>query len=240
MKSVLIIEDEARIAHWVAQYFERAGFAVWLAADGLTGLTLARQHHPALIILDLMLPGMDGVEVCRTLRLESDVPIIMLTARGEEDERVDGLTAGADDYVVKPFSSRELVARGEAVLRRVQQRVQQRLQAGGIALDTNAFRCTVDGREIHLSRAQFAILEMLMRHPGQVITRQQLMDAAYAEPTANFDRAIDTHIRRLRRQIEPEADEPRYIQTVYGVGYKFIAEPPDAPPTAAPTESAST
>jgi DNA-binding response OmpR family regulator len=220
-RKVLVIEDESRIAHWVQSYFERAGYEVVVAGDGLIGLQLARQSAPDLIILDLMLPQLDGMTVCRTLRGESDVPIIMLTARGNEDDRVLGLDSGADDYVVKPFTARELVARANALLRRSGGRTQQMLRGGEIELDVTAHRCTINDQTISLSPTQFAILEMLMRHPNQVISREKLMDAAFGDSFAGLDRNIDTHIRRLRQQIEPDTRQPRYIQTVYGVGYKF-------------------
>jgi DNA-binding response OmpR family regulator len=220
-RKVLVIEDESRIAHWVQSYFERAGYEVVVAGDGVTGLQLARQGAPDLIILDLMLPQMDGMTVCRTLRGESDVPIIMLTARGSEDDRVLGLDSGADDYAVKPFTARELVARANALLRRSGGHTQQVLRGGEIELDVAAHSCTINGQAISLSPTQFAILEMLMRHPNQVISREKLMDAAFGDSFAGLDRNIDTHIRRLRQQIEPDTRQPRYVQTVYGVGYKF-------------------
>ncbi|MEO1668882.1 MAG: response regulator transcription factor [Chloroflexota bacterium] len=221
-QTVLIIEDESRILHWVRQYFDLAGFSTRVAQDGDTGLSLARQIAPDLIVLDLMLPGTDGQTICKLLRQESDVPIIILTARGEEDDRLAGFDLGADDYVVKPFSARELVARAEALLRRSGNRVQTRLTAGRIVLDTAAYRCWVGDEDIHLSRTQFTILEMLMRHSGHVLSRQQLMAAAYDDIALNYDRAIDTQIRRLRGQIEPDPRNPVYIQTVYGVGYRFV------------------
>lgn len=227
-QTVLIIEDEGRILHWVRQYFDLAGFSTQVAQDGDTGLSLARQIAPDLIVLDLMLPGTDGLTICKLLRQESDVPIIILTAREEEDDRLAGFDLGADDYVVKPFSARELVVRAEALLRRRGNRVQTRLTAGRIVLDTAAYRCWVDDEDVHLSRTQFTILEMLMRHSGHVLSRQQLMAAAYDDIALNYDRAIDTQIRRLRGQIEPDPPNPIYIQTVYGVGYRFVIPENDA------------
>lgn len=220
---VLIIEDEERIAHWVESYFQRAGYETVVADNGRSGLQKAREFAPDLIILDLMLPELDGMSVCRTLRSESDVPIIMLTAKGEEDDRVAGLEGGADDYVVKPFKSRELVARANALLRRVEGRSQHILRGNGIELDVSAHNCVVNERSVTLSRTQFAILETLMRHPNQVFSRERLMDAAFGDSFAGMDRNIDTHIRRLRKQIEPEPQQPRFIQTIYGVGYKFVS-----------------
>ena len=223
-QTVLIVEDEERIAHWVRSYFEQAGFQALVAADGKTGLRLARTERPDLIILDLMLPGMDGMDVCRALRRESDVPIIMLTARGKEIDRILGLELGADDYVVKPFSPGELVARARAVLRRAHGEIRQpeALRGGNVQLDLMAHVCTVDGQPVELSRAQFALLETLMRHAGQALNRQQLLDAMHDEDYAGFDRTVDVHIRRLRQRIEKDPAEPRHIVTVFGVGYKFV------------------
>ncbi len=219
---VLIIEDEKRIAHWVQKYFEKAGFETAVSHDGLSGLQLARSENPTIIILDLNLPKMDGMTVCRRLREETAVPIIMLTARGKEKERIDGLNSGADDYVTKPFSPNELVARAQAVLRRVKGQTQQKLSAGSIVLHVQARRCEVNGRSVPLSRTQFGILETLMRHKNQVLSREQLLDLAFADGLDVVDRTIDTHIRRLRRQIEADPKNPQYIQTVYGVGYKLV------------------
>lgn len=223
---ILIIEDEIRIAYWLQAYLKKAEYDAFVATDGPSGLKMAHEAQPDLIILDVLLPGMDGVEVCRRLRLRSAVPILMLTARGEEDDRVLGLNAGADDYVVKPFMARELVARVQALLRRTNGRVCNLLSSNGIELDVDGYRCTVNGAEVQLTRAQFAILEVLMRHPNHVLSRQQLMEATYDDYNDNYDRAIDTHIKRLRRQIEPDPANPTFIQTVYGLGYKFVTELP--------------
>ncbi|KAA3663135.1 MAG: DNA-binding response regulator [Chloroflexi bacterium] len=219
---VLIIEDEKRIAHWVQTYFERDGFETVVVGNGRIGLTLARTENPDLIILDLMLPGMDGIDICNTLRQESDVPIIMLTARDKEPERIKGLTIGADDYVTKPFSPNELVARARAVLRRVKGTTQRQLSAGPIILNVEAHTCTINGKSIELRRTHFAILETLMRHPNQVLSRDQLLEHAVTNGLDVIDRTIDSHIRRLRQQIEPDPKNPQFIQTVYGVGYKFV------------------
>lgn len=219
---ILIVEDEERIAHWVDNYFQRAGYETAVVHDGRSGLQKARQIAPDLIILDLMLPEIDGMSICRTLRSESDVPIIMLTAKGQEDDRVAGLESGADDYVVKPFKSRELVARANALLRRVEGRAQHILRGEGIELNVAAHYCSVNGCDVALSRTQFAILEMLMRHPNQVFSRDRLMDVAFGDSFVGMDRNIDTHIRRLRKQIEPDPKQPQFIQTIYGVGYKFV------------------
>ncbi len=220
--TVLIVEDDTRIANWVKVYFERAGFFADVAHDGQTGLALARDLDPDLIILDLMLPRLDGVELCRTLRRESDVPIIMLTAREAHAERVIGLESGADDYVVKPFDPGELIARAQAVLRRVKDRVQQVLTSGGITLNETTGMVTVDEEPVDLSRAQIALLSTFMRHPNQVLSRDQLISLTFDKDFDGFDRAIDNQVARLRRQIGREGKQP--IQTVYGGGYRFMAE----------------
>ena len=220
--TVLIIEDDARIANWVKVYFERAGFSAEVAYDGESGLALARNLAPGLIILDLMLPRLDGVELCRILRRESGVPIIMLTAREAHAERVIGLDSGADDYVVKPFDPEELIARAQAVLRRVKDRVQQVLTQGGITLNETTRSVTVDGEPVDLSQAQIALLSTFMRHPNQVLTREQMISLTFNDEFDGFDRAIDSQVARLRRQISRDGRQP--IQTVYGAGYRFVVE----------------
>jgi len=221
-RSVLIIEDEKRIAEWVKIYFERAGFLAEITHDGQTGLERARTLNPDLIVLDLMLPGMGGMEVCQILRLESDVPIIMLTAKGGQPDRVHGLERGADDYIVKPFDPDELVARAKAVLRRYHGRVQSTLKCGSLTLNETTYRAWFDDQQIVLSQAQFAVLAALMRHPNQVLSRAQLIALAFNNDFEGTDRAIDTHIRRLRNLIHQDDFQP--IQTVYGAGYKFGCE----------------
>ena len=220
--TVLIIEDDARIANWVKVYFERAGFSAEVAYDGESGLALARNLAPGLIILDLMLPRLDGVELCRILRRESGVPIIMLTAREAHSERVVGLDSGADDYVVKPFDPEELIARAQAVLRRVKDRVQQVLTQGGITLNETTRSVTVDGEPVDLSQSQIALLSTFMRHPNQALTREQLISLTFNDEFDGFDRAIDSQVARLRRQISRDGRQP--IQTVYGAGYRFVME----------------
>ena len=220
--TVLIIEDDARIANWVKVYFERAGFSAEVAHDGESGLALARNLAPDLIILDLMLPRLDGVELCRILRRESDVPIIMLTAREAHAERVIGLDSGADDYVVKPFDPEELIARAQAVLRRVKDRVQQVLTQAGITLNETTRSVTVDGEPVDLSQSQIALLSTFMRHPNQALTREQLISLTFNDEFDGFDRAIDSQVARLRRQISRDGSQP--IQTVYGAGYRFVVE----------------
>ncbi len=220
--TILIIEDDARIANWVKVYFEREGFSAEVTHDGESGLALARDLSPDLIILDLMLPRLDGVELCRILRRESDVPIIMLTAREAHAERVVGLDSGADDYVVKPFDPEELIARAQAVLRRVKDRVQQVLTHGVITLNETARCVTVDGEPVDLSQAQIALLSTFMRHPNQALTRDQLISLSFSDEFEGFDRAIDSQVARLRRQIGRDGRQP--IQTVYGAGYRFVVE----------------
>ena len=220
--TVLIIEDDTRIADWVKVYFERAGFSAEVAHDGESGLGLARRLTPDLIILDLVLPRLDGVDVCNVLRRESDVPIIMLTAREAPAERVIGLDSGADDYIVKPFDPEEVIARSEAVLRRVKGRVQQVLRRGNITLNETTRSVTVDGEPVDLSQAQIDLLSTFMRHPNQVLTRDQLISLTFNHEFHGFDRAIDSQVARLRKQISRDGSQP--IQTIYGAGYRFVAE----------------
>ena len=220
--TVLIIEDDARIANWVKVYFERAGFCAEVAHDGESGLAQARSLTPDLIVLDLTLPRLDGVELCRILRRESDVPIIMLTAREAHAERITGLDSGADDYIVKPFDPDEVIARAAAVLRRVKGKAQQVLTRGNITLNETIWVVTVDEEPVTLSQAQIALLSTFMRHPNQVLTRDQLISLTFNHEFPGFDRAIDSQIARLRKQISRDGSQP--IQTVYGAGYKFVVE----------------
>ena len=190
--------------------------------DGESGLDLARNLAPDLVVLDLTLPRLDGVELCRILRLESDVPIIMLTAREAHTERITGLDTGADDYIVKPFDPEEVIARAEAVLRRVRGKVQQGLTRGGITLNEAEGSVTVNQEPVILSQAQIALLATFMRHPNQVLTREQLISLSFNQEFYGFDRAIDSQIARLRKQIGRDGRQP--IQTVYGTGYRFMVE----------------
>lgn len=222
--TVLIVEDDTRIANWVKVYFERAGFSAEVTHDGESGLELARTLLPDLIILDLMLPRLDGVELCRILRRESDVPLIMLTAREAQDDRIIGLESGADDYIVKPFAPEEVIARADAVLRRVKGRVQQILKHNNITLNETTRSVTVDGEPVPLSQAQIDLLSAFMRHPNQVLTRDQLIELAFDNDFEGFDRAIDNQIARLRKQISQGRNRP--IETVYGAGYRFVVEEP--------------
>ena len=220
--TALIIEDDTRIANWVKVYFERAGFSTKVAHDGESGLALARNLSPDLVILDLKLPRLDGVELCRILRQESDVPVIMLTAREAHVDRIIGLDTGADDYIVKPFDPEEVIARARAVLRRARGRVQQVLTRGNISLNETAQSVTVNEEPVILSQAQIALLSTFMRHPNQVLSREQLISLSLHQECQGFDRAIDSQIARLRKQIGRDGKQP--IQTVYGAGYRFVVE----------------
>lgn len=223
--SVLIIEDDPNTASLVTLYLEREGFRAMTAADGESGLAMARQHRPDLVILDLMLPKLDGWEVCRRLRTWSDVPVIMLTAREEEIDRVAGLTLGADDYVVKPFSPRELVARVRAVLRRTDRTITDKktlLRHAGVSLDLENRRLSIEGHRVSLTRHEYALLEALMATPGRTFTRNELLNRIYPRGDAVvIERVVDVHIGKLRQKIEPDPSDPRYILTVRGIGYRF-------------------
>jgi two-component system alkaline phosphatase synthesis response regulator PhoP len=224
---VLIVDDEQRIVSGVRKYFEQAGFDVLAAYDGPTGLSLARTEAPDLVVLDLMLPGKDGMDVCRELRRESNVPIIMLTARVDETDKLVGLELGADDYVTKPFSPRELVARARAVLRRVQEMTMPTMKTyrfGDVVFEVEAQRCVIDDRAIPLTPTEFALLQVLVAHPGQVLSRMQLMEAAHLGVYDGVERTVDVHIHNLRRKLERDPARPRHIQTVFGAGYRFSAE----------------
>ncbi len=234
---ILVIEDDPNTANLVALYLEREGFRVIKAGDGHTGLAAARKQLPSLVILDLMLPRMDGWEVCRRLRQLSEIPIIMLTARGEEIDRVSGLTLGADDYVVKPFSPRELVARVKAVLRRTRgpaPEPQMILSQGSISLDLERRRLHVNNRATELTPHEYALLQALMAAPGRTFTRDELLDRLYPRGEAVvIERVVDVHIGKLRQKIEPDPSRPRFILTARGIGYRFAEKQPahgEAPP----------
>jgi DNA-binding response OmpR family regulator len=222
MARVLVVDDEPRIVQLVRDYLERAGFAVSTARDGREALMRARQDRPDLILLDLGLPELDGLEVTRRLRRDSGVPIIMLTARDDETEKVVGLELGADDYVTKPFSPRELTARVRAVLRRHAGASDAELiRAGDLVLDVPRLRVEVAGRAVSLTGTEFQLLTAMARQPGRVFTRSQLLDAIHGVAFESYERAIDAHVKNIRRKIEPNARAPRYLLTVYGVGYRL-------------------
>jgi two-component system alkaline phosphatase synthesis response regulator PhoP len=223
---ILVVDDEPKIVKLARDYLEQGGYQVLIAGDGATALQMVRGERPDLIVLDLMLPELDGLDVCRILRRESDVPIIMLTARTEEADRLIGLELGADDYITKPFSPRELVARVRATLRRVQGNVYTPgvIRAGDLDIDLVGHRVSLAGEPIHLTRFEFTLLSILARYPGQVFSRAQLLDKLHGVAAAGFDRSVDAHIKNIRRKIEVDPTKPRYILTVYGVGYRFNDE----------------
>ena len=222
-KKILVIDDEPKIVEICQDYLVKAGFEVSHAYDGRTGLAMAHRIQPDLVVLDLMLPEMDGLEVCRELRLESGVPIIMLTARVEESDKLIGLELGADDYMTKPFSPRELVARVRTVLRRGAGIPQAEIiHAGDLILDRRQFSAKISDREVPLTRTEFELLAILASQPGRIFSRSQLLTAVRGVTFESYERAIDSHIRNLRRKIEPEEDGPTYIITVHGAGYKFV------------------
>jgi len=226
MKTVLVVDDEPRIVQLARDYLEHAGFAVIAAGDGRSALQIARSRHPDLVVLDLGLPGLDGLDVTRALRAEGNLPIVMLTARDDELEVLLGLELGADDYLTKPFSPRELVARVRAVLRRAERAAEpaDRIVAGDLVLDVPRLQGSVAGRSIELTPSEFAILATMARQPGRVFTRSQLLDAVRGDAFESYERAIDAHVKNIRRKIEPDPRRPRYLLTVYGVGYR-VAEP---------------
>ena len=223
---ILVVDDEPKIVKLARDYLEKSGFQVLTAGDGQTALAMARRERPDLVVLDLMLPGLDGWDVCRTLRRESDVPIIMLTARAEESDQIVGLELGADDYVTKPFSPRALVARVRALLRRAQNQLKMpdTLRLNGLEIDLQGHRVTVDDEPLHLTPNEFRLLVVLAQHPGQTLSREQLIEQVHGAAAAGFDRSIDSHIKNLRRKLEPNPTQPRFIETVYGVGYRFVEE----------------
>ena len=223
MKNILIVDDEPKIVQIARDYLERAGFSVSAAHDGKTALASARAAKPDLIVLDLGLPEMDGLDVARMLRKDSNIPIIMLTARGEETDKLVGLELGADDYITKPFSPKELVARVRAVLRRFESAsaAAEIIRTADLTLDVPRMRVTVGERVVDVTATEFQLLATLAREPGRIFTRAQLLDAVRGIAFESYERAIDAHIKNIRRKIEPNPHEPRYILMVYGVGYKF-------------------
>ncbi|MGW2788193.1 response regulator transcription factor [Streptomyces populi] len=218
---VLVVDDDPTVSEVVAGYLDRAGYLVDRADDGPTALVRAGEHRPDLVVLDLMLPGMDGLEVCRLLRGEGPVPVIMLTARGDEEDRILGLEVGADDYVTKPFSPRELVLRVESVLRRSRPAPATRsLRAAGVAVDPAARRATRDGVELSLTLREFDLLSFFLRHPGRAFSRQDLMREVWGWDFGDLS-TVTVHVRRLRGKVEDDPARPLLIQTVWGVGYRF-------------------
>jgi len=220
---VLVVDDEPKIVELVKTYLERDGFLVTVARDGLTALELARRERPDLIVLDLMLPELDGLAVCRELRRESKVGIIMLTAKMEDVDKLIGLELGADDYVTKPFSPRELVARVRAVLRRMGDGPPEAapLTFGTLTIDATRHEVRREGRLVELTPTEFRLLEVLAANAGRVLTRLQLLDRVQGDAFEGYERTIDAHVKNLRQKVEPDPQQPRHILTVYGVGYKF-------------------
>ena len=226
MPTVLVVDDEPKIAQLARDYLEHAGFSVVLAGDGTSAVQAASVRAPDLVVLDLGLPGIDGLEVMRRIRAAGPTPIVVLSARDTELDKLLGLELGADDYVTKPFSPRELVARVRAVLRRAERSATpaDRIAVGTLVLDVPRLRTTVDGRPIDLTATEFAILATMARDPGRVFTRAQLLDAVHGVAFEAYERAIDAHVKNIRRKLEPDPARPRCLLTVYGVGYR-IAEP---------------
>ncbi len=227
MATILVVDDEPRIVQIVRDYLQHGGFTVLVASDGPSALRTARTGRPDLIVLDLGLPGQDGLDVARTLRRDGDVPIIMLTARSEESDKLVGLELGADDYMTKPFSPKELVARIRTVLRRAEslkQRSELIRVGDDVELDVSRMQARFAGKTVDLTRTEFQLLATLARQPGRVFSRAQLLDAVRGVAFDSYERAIDAHIKNIRRKIEPAPRSPRYLLTVFGVGYRF-AEP---------------
>ncbi|VBB08363.1 transcriptional regulatory protein c terminal [Lucifera butyrica] len=226
--TALIVDDDEKLARLLQVYFEKDGFNTLLAHDGLRALKLARENKPDILILDLMLPGMDGWEICRTLRQESDVAILMLTARDEEADRLIGLELGADDYVTKPFSTREVVARARAILRRTRKMADSpeasTVRVGNLVIDRQRYEVTLQGEVLDLTPTEFKILELLAVNTGRVFSRLQIVEKVQGFAFDGYERTIDAHIKNLRRKIEANPREPQYIQTIYGVGYKFTGD----------------
>ena len=228
-KRVLIVDDDVKTVELVKLYLNRDGHKVLTAHNGLEALRLAREGHPNLIVLDIMLPGIDGLRVCRTLRAESDVPIIMLTAKTTDQDKLAGLGLGADDYVTKPFSPRELAARVRAVLRRLPgERGPEKIEYGELTLDFLKQEAVLAGRALNLTTVEFKLLGVLVRESGRVFSRAQLIEKAFGYDFEGFDRTIDVHILNLRRKLESDPRHPKYIKTVYGAGYKLAEVGNDA------------
>jgi DNA-binding response OmpR family regulator len=223
--TVLIVEDDPTTTDFVQRYLRRDGHRVLTASDGEEGLRIARERKPDLVVLDLMLPKLDGIEVCRALRAESDVAVIMLTARVEEEDRLTGLDVGADDYMTKPFSPRELAARVRAVLRRSARLGDdggpQLLELDGLTVDVRKHVAAIDDRRIKLTPTELRILRMLMGQPGRIFSREHIISRVFGDDFEGFDRTVDTHVSNLRRKLQGTAAQAKYVQTVYGAGYRF-------------------
>jgi DNA-binding response OmpR family regulator len=228
-KKVLVVDDDIKTVELVKLYLNRDGYRVLTANNGNDALQIARENHPELIVLDLMLPGISGLDVCRTLRAESDVPIIMLTALTTDDDRLTGLDLGADDYVTKPFSPRELAARVRAVLRRLPgERGPDKIEHGALTVNYLKHEAFLEGKPLNLTPIEFKVLGALVKEPGRVFSRAQIIEKALGDDFDGFDRTIDVHILKLRRKLEPDPHNPRYIKTIYGAGYKLLENKGDS------------
>jgi DNA-binding response OmpR family regulator len=224
---ILVVDDEPRIVKLVRSYLEQSGFSVVEAGDGQTALIQARREKPDLVVLDLGLPGIDGFEVARILRREGNIPIIMLTARIEDTDKIVGLELGADDYITKPFNPREVVARVRAVLRRstsAPETLPETLTAGPLVLDQAGHRATLDGRDLDLTPTEFELLAILLQNPGRAFTRLELLDRVQGDAYEGYERTIDAHIKNVRAKLGDDPRHPRFIQTVFGIGYKLGAD----------------
>jgi two-component system, OmpR family, alkaline phosphatase synthesis response regulator PhoP len=221
--SVLLVDDDEKLVQLLKIYFDKEGFITYTAYDGLKAIQLVREKQPSIMILDIMLPEIDGWDVCRKIRRENDIPIIMLTARDEESDRLIGLEIGADDYVTKPFSPKEVVVRAKVILRRMHREIVQKpsLQIGNLYIDFIRHQVSKNNEVIDLTATEFKILELFAANAGRVFTRFQIVEQTQGDSFEGYDRTIDVHIKNLRRKIEDNAKEPKYILTVYGVGYKF-------------------
>lgn len=228
-RTVLVVDDNAKIVDVLKAYLEADGFEVITAADGPSALTAATNGHPALALLDVMLPGIDGIELTRRFQHDLDLPVILVTARTEEIDRLIGLEVGADDYIAKPFSPREVVARVRAVLRRAERSAgsapTEVLRVGSLTVDLSGRTVSVNGREADLTRTEFDLLATMAAHPGRVYTRMQLMEAAQGVAFEGYERTIDAHVKNVRRKLGDDPKDPRFIQTIFGVGYKLEARP---------------
>jgi DNA-binding response OmpR family regulator len=224
--AVLIVDDDVKLVKLLQTYFEKEGYITYSANDGLDALQVVREKKPDIMVLDLMLPGLDGLDVCRRIRKDNDIPIIMLTARDEESDRLVGLEIGADDYVTKPFSPKEVVARAKAILRRANKEVvrNESIKAGTLIIDLERHQITNDGRIADVTPTEFKIMELLAGNAGKVYSRLQIVEQIQEYGFEGYERTIDAHIKNLRRKIESNSKEPQYIQTVYGIGYKFVGE----------------
>lgn len=224
--SVLIVDDDVKLVKLLHTYFEKEGYITYSANDGLDALQVMWERKPDIIVLDLMLPGLDGLDVCRRIRKNNDTPIIMLTARDEESDRLVGLEIGADDYVTKPFSPKEVVARAKAILRRANKEVVSRepIKASTLVIDLERHQVTNSGQIVDVTPTEFKIMELLAGNAGKVYSRLQIVEQIQGYSFEGYERTIDAHIKNLRRKIETNSKEPQYIQTVYGIGYKFAGE----------------